>query len=117
MNIVYKYSNRRQAHDVVETLLAMPDGEVEVDVFVTPAPEGTEQGWVWVKVTSKKSEGVVRPLMRRLRGIVADGEPDYRLCTEIYHTRAGAKFFRGYGFIKRAQKEEKNGQVKLARGR
>lgn len=100
--IVYKYSNRRQAHDVVETLLVMPDEEVDgVDVFIT-------QGWVWVKVTtSKKWQWLVQAAMRRHRGVVADGEPDYRQCTEVYHTRAGAKFFRGYGFIKRAQKEEK----------
>ena len=108
MNIVYKYSNRRQAHDVVETLLAMPDGEVDsVDVFVTPAPDGSSQGWVWVKVsTSKKGGWLAQAVMRRHRGVVADGEPDHRQCTEIYHTREGAKFFRGYGFIKRAQREE-----------
>ena len=96
--IVYKYSNRRQAHDVVETILAMPDGEVDnLDVFVT-------QGWVWVKVTtSKKWQWLVQAAMRRHRGVVADGEPDQ--CTETYHTRAGAKFFRGYGFIKRVKKE------------
>jgi len=100
MVVAYKYTNRRQAADVVETLLGM-DG-VEVDVYVVP-------GWVWVRAqTTRGNVGQVRVVMRRHRGVDVDPRELPRLdtCTEIYHTREGAKMFRGYGFIKRAKPEE-----------
>lgn len=108
--IAYRYRNRRQAADVVDTLLQM-DG-VDVDVFVIPG--ANRAGWVFVRARGPRgTEGQVEAAMRRHRGwptTMADAEqvplPVPAGTTEVYLGREGARFFRGYGFIKRAGGEE-----------
>lgn len=98
--IAYRYSNRRQAADVVDALLQL-DG-VEVDVYVVP-------GWVWVRVLPPRGkEDEVRAAMRRYRGVAVGTEAEIiSLATEIYRGRQGARFFRGYGFRMRVRKDER----------
>ena len=95
------YPNRRMASDVVQNLLDMPEA-LDVDVFVAP-----ERVYVRV-VTDEGGDTAVRAVLRRGHEITEGWNPDKLTLgkmdfTEVYRTREGAKFLRGYGFRKRQQ--------------
>ena len=94
------YTNRRVAWDVVQGLLDMPE-VLDLAVFV-PLEEG-----VYVRVaTDEAGLTAVKAVLRRGKEVGTGWNPD-RLTlgkmgfTEVYRTREGAKFFRGYGYRRR----------------